>query len=134
MIHVLIIEPDNDILALVHSLLAYAGYDVRGVRKASEAAALVEYWRPQVILTDVLPQPRAEHETILALRSAAGARDVPIVMMTSRSNLNTQRAQALGYAGFVAKPFSIHVLLREIAATTKPSGGAAAAFSHVSTA
>lgn len=58
----------------------------------------------EMVLTDM------EMGDISGLDILAGERNIPVVLMTGSSDLNREKALQLGFAGFIAKPFTLKEL------------------------
>ncbi len=82
---------------------------------------------PDVMLTDV-EMPRMDgYELTATLRGAAAFRDLPIVMLTSRSGeKHRRRAFDLGVTEYLVKPYQEDTLLsvvRRVVRAARESGG-----------
>ena len=84
-----------------------AGFDVRSAMDGIEAAAMVEQQRPDIALVD-MEMPRMNGlELTSHLRSREATRDLPIIMITSRStDKHRKQAQAAGVDVYLTKPFN----------------------------
>ncbi len=94
-----------------------AGFDVRTAIDGLEAVTLLNRLVPDLIMTD-LEMPRMNGLELAAhVRARDATKNVPIVMITSRSTeKHRQQAQANGVDLYLTKPFRADDLLRQIGA------------------
>jgi DNA-binding response OmpR family regulator len=117
---VMVVEDDADIRADIAELLHDAGYDVKTASTGNRGATLLResVSLPQLILLD-LTMPDGDGRSFRArqLENAALAL-VPVVLMSGKSDLRFE-AEALGAAGYVAKPFTRQELLDVVSRTLR---------------
>ena len=79
-------EDDADIRAILEiALVEVAGLDVRMAHDGVQGLALIREWRPDLVLSDVL-MPNGNGTKLLEnLQADAELRDIPVVLMTARS-------------------------------------------------
>ncbi len=92
-----------------------AGFDVRSASDGIEAAAMIDKLRPDIMLVD-MEMPRMNGlELTSHLRSREATRELPIIMITSRStDKHRKQAQAAGVDVYLTKPFNDDELLRHV--------------------
>lgn len=126
---ILVVEDDARLRTLLEQELTHAGHDVRAVGTAGEGLYRAEEEAFDLMLLDLnLP----DGDGLEVAERLRGRRDVPIVMLTARGDVDSRVAGLYaGAADYVAKPFSlpellarIHVRLRERAAPARPAYGA----------
>ncbi len=111
----MVIEDDSAILDLLGAVLSDAGYRTVLLANSSHVPNKVAQEKPDVVLLDILLQPKHGME-VLASLSEMGAHP-PVIMMSAavRGVREMGRiARALGAADFVEKPFDISDLLSRI--------------------
>lgn len=123
---ILVVEDDAGLRTLLEQELARVGHDVRAVGTAGEGLYRAEEESYDLMLLDLnLP----DGDGLEVAETLRGRRDVPIVMLTARADVDS-RVEGLyaGAADYVAKPFSlpellarIHVRLRERAGPARPA-------------
>jgi two-component system, chemotaxis family, chemotaxis protein CheY len=118
--HVLVVDDDPDIRALLVSVLSDEGYEARSANNGREALAAIEEWRADAIVLDLM-MPVMDGWTFVEMLRAAD-RQIPIVILSAATQL-AQHSARLGAIDFMPKPFDIESLLPRIARMT---GGAAA--------
>ncbi|OLC55909.1 MAG: hypothetical protein AUH85_08000 [Chloroflexi bacterium 13_1_40CM_4_68_4] len=105
---VLVVDDDPSILDTVSAILSNEGYQVKSAAGGEEALALVEAWRPTLVLLD-MRMPLMDGWAFARALHEAGSK-VPIVVMTAAEN--AQRwAEEIDAAGHIAKPFHLDELL-----------------------
>lgn len=100
-------EDDADIRAILEiALVEVAGLDVRMAHDGVQGLALIREWRPDLVLSDVL-MPNGNGTKLLEnLQADAELRDIPVVLMTARSEPKHVSAYLAGGAvDVVFKPF-----------------------------
>jgi chemosensory pili system protein ChpA (sensor histidine kinase/response regulator) len=91
------------------------GYEVRTARDGLEAIDIIEGKQPDIVLVD-LEMPRMNGlELTNHIRAKQETRDIPIIMVTSRSTeKHRQQAEASGVNLYLTKPFSEDELMQHI--------------------
>lgn len=92
-----------------------AGFQVRTARDGLEAVAVIDAQRPDLLLVD-LEMPRMNGLELTAhVRGRAETRNLPVIMVTSRSTAkHRQEAETVGVNFYITKPFSDDDLLQKI--------------------
>ena len=113
---ILIAEDEPNIVTSLEFLLQENDYQIRIARDGEEALRLVESFRPDVVLLDVMMPLRNGFEVCQRIRENPALQRVKIVMLTARGR-DAERAKglALGADAFVTKPFSTKELLAKVA-------------------
>jgi CheY-like chemotaxis protein len=119
--HVLAVEDDPDLLALLEMVLAEAGHRVRTAAHGAEALERVAEELPGVILLDMRMPVMNGWEFARELRARYG-HACPIVVLTAAENAE-QRAAEIGAEGWLAKPFDIEDVLAAVARHLPPHAG-----------
>ncbi|TYO98121.1 two-component system phosphate regulon response regulator PhoB [Geothermobacter ehrlichii] len=123
--HILIIEDEEDLLALVHFNLSREGYRVSAAQTGEEGLELARQ-RPDLVLLDLMLPGVDGLEVCRRLRQDDATRELPIVMMSARGEeADVVRGLELGADDYVTKPFSIRILLARVAAVLRRRGTAA---------
>ena len=112
--HVLVIDDDPDLLALLSMRLTSAGYRVTAVPSAEAALAQLAIERPQLVLSDVQLPGRDG----MALFDEIRARhpSLPVILLTAHGTIpDAVDATARGVFSYLTKPFDGKALLDKIA-------------------
>lgn len=105
---VLVVDDDPSILDTVSAILASEGYRVMAANGGVQALAMLETWRPTLVLLDMRMPVMDGWAVARAMREAGSS--VPIVVMTAAANAG-RWADEIGAAGHLAKPFGLDELL-----------------------
>lgn len=112
---ILVVEDEEDILALLHFNLIKAGYDVECAACGEEGLNKVKEQPPDLILLDLMLPGIDGLEICRRLRQAEETEKIPIIMLTARGEeSDIVRGLELGADDYVTKPFSIKVLQARI--------------------
>jgi CheY-like chemotaxis protein len=113
--HVLVVDDEPDIRALVAELLADEGYEVRTAANGRAALAIIDNWRPAVILLDLM-MPEMDGWAFLANQQRhVELVQIPVIVMSASYNLRGGAGRIIA-ADMVAKPFAIERLLSKVEA------------------
>jgi two-component system response regulator MprA len=111
---VLLIEDDEAIRYVVSEALTDDGCLVRAVGGGREALALLEGWRPDVIMLDLMLPDMDGWAFRAAQRDLGRGADIPLILCTA-SRQAAAAAADLGAAAVLAKPFDLPDLLVAVA-------------------
>src|SRR5210317_714020 len=120
--HVLVVDDEADIRALIKDILSDEGYGVAAAANASEARAARASRKFDLILLDIW-MPDTDGITLLREWSDAGEMNCPVVIMSGHGTVDTAvEATRLGAFDFVEKPLSLAKLLRTVEAALESAG------------
>ena len=109
--HVLVVDDEPDIRALITEILNDEGYQVVAAKGAEAARDLRRARRPDVILLDIW-MPGTDGITLLREWSGAGGLDAPVIVMSGHGTIETAvEATRLGAYDFLEKPISLAKLV-----------------------
>jgi two-component system OmpR family response regulator len=110
--HILVVDDDAEIRALLREYLQKQGYRVTAVADGKALRAAVETSQPDAIVLDLMMPGEDGLSLCRGLRARS---DVPIIMLTARGD-ETERIVGLemGADDYLAKPFSPRELLARI--------------------
>lgn len=112
--HVLVVDDEADIRALIQEILTDENYRVTVAGNAAEARRARESNKCDLILLDIW-MPDTDGITLLREWSEQGGLDAPVVIMSGHGTVDTAvEATRLGAFDFVEKPLSIAKLLRTV--------------------
>ena len=112
--HVLVVDDEDDIRALIDEILSEEGYKVTVAENAAAARAAREAGKFDLILLDIW-MPDTDGITLLREWSEQGNLDCPVVMISGHGTVDTAvEATRLGASDFVEKPLSLAKLLRTV--------------------
>jgi PAS domain S-box-containing protein len=120
----LVVEDDPDSLEMVCTLLTQRGADVRPASSTAEALAILERWRPDLLISD-LGMPEEDGYTLIRrVRSLPAERggQVPAVALSARTRPEDRiEALSAGFQMHVAKPVAPAELLAVAITLAGPS-------------
>jgi two-component system, OmpR family, alkaline phosphatase synthesis response regulator PhoP len=112
---VLIADDEPNIVTALEFLLKRSGYDVRSAANGDAALALVESYRPDVVLLDVMMPVRSGYEVCQRMRERPEWRDIRIVMLTAKGReAEMSKGLSLGADLYITKPFSTQELIEKV--------------------
>ncbi len=117
---ILVIEDEEDILALVHYNLVKAGFTVETATSGEEGLRKAESSRPDLVVLDLMLPNLGGLEVCRRMRSNEDLAETAIVMMTAKGE-EEDIVTGLDYGAddYVAKPFSTAVLVARIKAVLR---------------
>lgn len=119
---VLIVDDEKAVRQMVAFSLSREGFTVLEAGDATEARAQVADGRPQVILLDWMLPGISGLELARTLRKDSLAREIPIIMLTARTEEEDKiRGLNVGADDYVTKPFSPRELIARIHAVLRRS-------------
>lgn len=117
---VLVVEDENALVTLLRYNLERAGYRVLAATDGEEALLVASEETPDLVLLDWMLPQLSGIEVCRRLRGRQETRNVPIVMLTARSE-EADRIRGLdtGADDYLTKPFSMTELLARIRAVMR---------------
>jgi two-component system phosphate regulon response regulator PhoB len=118
--HILVVDDEPDISALVAYHLTRESYRVRTVASGPEAIHAVEVERPDLIVLDLMLPGMSGLQVLEELRRRPESHDVPVILLTARREEQDRIAGLrLGADDYVAKPFSPQELTLRVGAVLR---------------
>jgi len=112
---ILYVEDNEPNFQLVQKILGYDGHEVVHAGDGKIALEVAGLQRPDLVLMDLGLPGMDGYETARRLRELPGLSGVPIAALTaSVREVDRERAQTEGFAGFIEKPFRLDKLRREV--------------------
>jgi DNA-binding response OmpR family regulator len=114
---ILVCDDDPAIAAMVAAILHREGYDTFQVHTGAECIALVDREQLDLILLDVGMPDMDGFAVCAALRACDAGRQLPIVLLTGRTDLDT-RVESMhhGVSEFLTKPVNRYELVARVRA------------------
>jgi two-component system, cell cycle response regulator DivK len=112
---ILLVEDDPIIMNLIVILLERDGYAVAQSSSAEEGIALAQSRPPDLILMDVALPGLDGLEATRILKAGEVTRGIPIIALTAQAmKEDEEKALRAGCDGFIVKPLSTRLFLKEI--------------------
>tara|TARA_R110000868_G_scaffold31905_6_gene116539 strand:+ start:925 stop:1626 length:702 start_codon:yes stop_codon:yes gene_type:complete len=122
---VMIVEDEASLITMLRYNLEKEGYDVTEASDGEEAMTVADETRPDAVILDWMLPRMSGIEVCRQLRRKAETRNVPIIILTARSE-ETDKVRGLnvGADDYMTKPFSMPELVARVRALlrrAKPS-------------
>ena len=119
---VLVVEDEAPLLTLLRYNLERQGFRVEEAADGQEALLRVAEARPDLVLLDWMLPSLSGIEVCRQLRRRPATRDLPIIMVTARTeDQDAVRALDLGADDYITKPFVMEALMARIRALLRRS-------------
>lgn len=110
---ILIVDDDEAILEAIKVTVEMAEYEAVALSRGEETVRVAREAKPDLILLDLLLSGVDGVEIVQRLRGEEITKDIPIVMLSAHPTAAKVAFNA-GANGFIAKPFDINDLLKEV--------------------
>jgi two-component system phosphate regulon response regulator PhoB len=125
--HILVVDDEPDIVALVAYHLARAGYRVTTASSGTEALTLARSDRPALVVLDLMLPGISGYDVLERLRGEERTKHIAVLMLTARREEQDRiRGLTLGADDYLTKPFSPHELVLRVGAILRRISAAAA--------
>ena len=112
---ILIADDEPNIVAAIEFLLQQRGYEVHVARNGEEALNLVEAFRPDLVLLDVMMPKKSGYEVCARIRERADWRHIKVVMLSAKGReAEVNKGMSMGADLYVTKPFSTRELMAKL--------------------
>jgi DNA-binding response OmpR family regulator len=113
--NVLIVDDEPHIVNLIKLSLNKEKYDVTGAYSAREALMHMEKAIPDIVVLDLMMPGINGYELCKALRENPKTRDVPVLILSAKSQMNDKlHAIDVGADDYMTKPFDPMELVKRI--------------------
>jgi CheY-like chemotaxis protein len=114
-VRLLLVEDTDDLRRLFSRVLKANGFDVLEASDGHEALELLEGFRPELVVTDLMMPGMDGFELIRRVRAIPGLADLPIVAITAAATAEAEcEARRAGAADILPKPLDSRDLLRRL--------------------
>jgi len=118
--HILVVDDEPDISALVAYHLARESYRVRTASSGPEAIRAAEVERPDLVILDLMLPGMSGLQVLEELRKRPETAEIPVILLTARREEQDRIAGLrLGADDYVAKPFSPQELILRVGAVLR---------------
>ena len=121
MAKILVVDDERDVVELLRFLLTHDGNTVEGVydgEQALKTMGLIKSdsapFTPDLVVLDLM-MPIIDGYTVHSKMSAdAAARNIPIVILTAKGQINNVLGTAANIAAYIEKPFDPEILRKKL--------------------
>jgi two-component system, OmpR family, phosphate regulon response regulator PhoB len=118
--HILVVDDEPDISALVAYHLARESYRVRTAGSGGEALRAIESEQPELIVLDLMLPGTSGLEILRELRRREETAAIPVILLTARREENDRvEGLRLGADDYLAKPFAPQELVLRVGAVLR---------------
>ena len=118
--HILVVDDEPDISALVAYHLARESYRVRTASSGPEAIRAAEVERPDLVILDLMLPGMSGLQVLEELRKRPETQEIPVILLTARREEQDRIAGLRqGADDYVAKPFSPQELILRVGAVLR---------------
>jgi two-component system phosphate regulon response regulator PhoB len=119
---ILIVEDEEDILALIHYNLTREGYKVLTATSGEQGVKLACEHQPDLVILDLMLPGIDGLQVCRELKQRDNTRHIAVIMLTAKGEeADIVTGLELGAADYVTKPFSPRVLLARVKAVLRRS-------------
>jgi DNA-binding response OmpR family regulator len=112
---ILVVEDDVNIKQVVLFKLKNSGFDIFSSSNGVEALEFLKKHKVDLIITDIMMPLMSGKELIVELKQNPDTKNIPIVMLTSRTlEKEVIEGLSLGAEDYIKKPFSPNELLARV--------------------
>jgi len=112
---ILVVDDDPTILTIAEMILRNADYDVICAKSGLECLAHLTQNPPDLLLLDIIMPFMDGLETLRRVRNELHMTELPVILLTGESDLNTVKAaKGLGATDYILKPIKQDLLLSKL--------------------
>lgn len=113
---ILVIEDDEEIRALLESILGFEGHTVVSSTDPTRAVELARAESPDLVLSDITMPAMDGYAVLKALQSDPVTAALPVVFLSGHKDFSERvRAFRFGVIDYISKPFTRETLVRKVA-------------------
>lgn len=117
------VEDERNIRELIVYTLESSGFQAKGFSSAQELYQDLEEEKPELILLDIMLPGEDGLEILNKLKSSAGTREIPVIMVTAKgSEYDKVMGLDAGADDYIAKPFGMMEFIARVRALLRRSG------------
>jgi two-component system, OmpR family, phosphate regulon response regulator PhoB len=118
--YALIVEDEPPLIELIRYNLEKEGYEIDIATDGEEAILMIEERQPDIVLLDWMLPKLAGIEVCRRLRSRAATRNLPVIMLTAKTEeADRVRGLDMGADDYMTKPFAMSELVARIRAVMR---------------
>ena len=110
---ILVVDDDVNIGEALQLTLDSAGYETKTITNGEETYTMVDVFKPDAIVLDVILSGKDGRTICKHLKTAENTKNIPILMMSANEDLGKSTIK-VGANNFLAKPFELDVLIKTV--------------------
>src|SRR5437870_557245 len=111
MAKILLIEDDQPTVELMKMILGPRGFEILNTPDGQEALQIARDQKPGLILLDVMLPQLDGYSIQMRLQEDEATKDIPVIITTSKAEMEDVFKTASNVIAFIVKPFSIRELI-----------------------
>ncbi|MBU1121114.1 MAG: response regulator [Candidatus Omnitrophota bacterium] len=112
---VFIVEDEDESFKILKKLLVSSGFEVDGVRESKGVMEKIKFFKPDIILMDLLMPGLGGFEMCQMLNDDKDTQGIPIIVMSALGGgEELKRAFALGAVDYFTKPYDFREVEKKI--------------------
>lgn len=116
MAKVLVVDDAREVIDFIAGALRTAGHEVSGCLDGDDLETRIERERPDLLLLDIVLPGRDGFQILRSLRRSEATRELPVVLVTSKSEpTDVEWGMLQGATDYLTKPFTPENLLSLVA-------------------
>ncbi len=122
MAKIYVIDDDAGLLHMVSMMLERGGHTVVTINNPADGLQQIKRQPPDLLILDVMMPDMTGHDVIRQLRTTEGAENLPIIILTARSQeVDRKTALSIGATAYLNKPISSRELVEKVDAVLAES-------------
>jgi twitching motility two-component system response regulator PilH len=115
MASVIHIDDSSADTSMMKSILSSAGYEVTSYNDPAAIEEKVAAARPALVLLDIVMPQRNGYEVLRAIKRNADTKDIPVVLVSSKSEETDVRwGLRQGASDYITKPYNAQMVLSKV--------------------
>jgi len=112
---VLVVDDEMHVVKILKFKLKNEGYNVLTALNGNDAIELAKHEVPDIILLDIMMPGMDGYKVFEILKDDEATSSIPVIMVTARTQeVDKSRAEKLGVAEYIFKPFSLQNVIDAI--------------------
>ncbi|MER3436035.1 MAG: DNA-binding response regulator [Leptolyngbya sp. ERB_1_1] len=119
---ILLVDDDMNFITLMSGYLTYQGYEVTTAETGTQAIALLDKMKPDLIISDIVMPEMNGYKFAETVRKSPEINWIPIIFLSARDQSHDRvRGLSAGATVYMVKPFDLTELTAQIESTLRSS-------------
>jgi two-component system phosphate regulon response regulator PhoB len=111
---ILILDDDEDLLAVLSLLLIDSGYDIQALSTGEQIFDEIRKFHPDLILMDIMLAGMDGRLICKRIKAKSDTQNLPVILISGSHNLSKNLLEQGAPNDFMTKPFNLGLLLKKI--------------------